>query len=103
MGFSYQPLEITLVLICGTAALAAYFRMRKGSSMSWPLVFWFFLFWFQSNWDVFDPLYVAIAAATTLLVRYEFHGGGFTKVFIFLELVAFGWVGYTALAEAFGF
>jgi hypothetical protein len=103
MGFNYRPLEITLCLIAGTAALGAFFRIRKGHTMSWPLLFWLFLLWFQFQWEVFEPLYVVIAMAATLLVRYEFHGGGFTKFFILLELTAFGWCGYTALAEAFGF
>jgi hypothetical protein len=102
MGFSYKPFDITLVLIALTAALAVFFRMRRGHLMSWPLFFWMFVFWFQLLFDgPFDILYLCIATGATLLVRFEFHAGFMTKVFMALEFLAYGWVMYTSFAQAF--
>lgn len=102
MGFSYKPYDVTLVLIACTAMLAIIFRLRKGSLMSWPILFWMFVFWFHLMWGgPYETLYLCLAAGATLLVRFEFHNGAASKFLIFLEFIAYGWLIYTSMAEAF--
>lgn len=102
MHFSYQPFDVTVVLIACTAVLAIIFRYRRGPLMSWPLIFWLFTLWFQMRFDgPFDLRILIACIASTLVVRYEFHAGKATKVLQFLEFIGFCWVIYTAFVFEF--
>src|ERR1041384_92299 len=96
MDFNATPKNMTEVLVLCIAVVSIIMLLRKRYDSNLPLLFYFLAVIFPNAADrQVHPAILYTGLAFCLLLRFEFMGGGFSKVVAFLAnagLVVMIWV-----------
>jgi len=73
------------------------FRFTGKVESNWPLIFWGMAAAHVQTFEALNPYIIWFGAIAALFLRFEFMGRAFVRLFIFLELPALCYAGWTCL------
>jgi hypothetical protein len=89
MNFEATPLNVTTMLLVAFAIYVLHFLVKKKLDSNLPLLFYIALLIFMNlTGRSLSPYLFAAGVSLALLLRFEFLNGTFTKVILFLEMLA---------------
>jgi hypothetical protein len=102
MNFRATPLNVSTLLLVAFALYVLHFLSKQKLDSNLPLLFYIGLVIFtNSTGRQVNPYLLTSGLALALLLRFEFLNGGFTRIVLWLEMLAVTGIAVNFLREAF--
>jgi hypothetical protein len=85
MRFRADNFGVSIALLMAATVFMMFLRGRKPLENNWPLYYWVLMLIVTLNYETWDERVILVGAVTGLVLRFEFLGDAFVKVFRFVE------------------
>ena len=90
----YSPGNLTTLIVVGLTLLQVVSRFKLRPDHNWPLLYYVFLVAYHQYFPGrIYPLAIYTAVIAALFLRFEFMGGFFRYLFVFIEFAGLAVVG----------
>jgi hypothetical protein len=85
MRFRADNFGVSIALLMAATIFMMVVRGRKPLESNWPLYYWLLMLIVSLTYETWDTRAILAGAVAGLLLRFEFLGSAFVKLFRFIE------------------
>jgi hypothetical protein len=97
MSFQASNFTVSVILLMAFTIGMIIVRGRKPLENNWPLYYWMIILLFTLTWESWDERLILVGAIAGLILRFEFLGESFVKMFRFVEICVWVYILYAGL------